>query len=43
VGILSWLALGLGYLWQWFNTERRSWTDLASDSVTVRVQDKADQ
>ncbi|TDT43054.1 putative RDD family membrane protein YckC [Halospina denitrificans] len=41
VGILSWLALGLGYLWQWFDTGRRSWTDLASDSVTVLVSPRA--
>ena len=37
VGIVSWLALGLGYLWQWLDTGRRSWTDMASDSVTVLV------
>ena len=41
VGILSWLALGLGYLWQWFDAGRRSWTDLASDSVTVLVSQRA--
>lgn len=37
VGLLSWLALGLGYLWQWIDARRRSWTDIASDSVTVLV------
>jgi uncharacterized RDD family membrane protein YckC len=41
VGILSWLTLGLGYLWQCFETGRRSWTDLASDSVTVLVNRRA--
>lgn len=42
-GILSWSLLGLGYLWQLVNRDRRSWTDLASDSVTVHVKEKPRQ
>lgn len=43
VGLLSWLTLGLGYLWQLTNSARKSWTDLASDSVTVFVDPKERQ
>ena len=37
VAILSWLALGLGYLWTLVDKRKRSWHDLYSDSVIVRL------
>ena len=37
MGILSWSALGLGYLWQLIHQHRRSWTDLGSNSVTLFI------
>ena len=36
--LLSWLALGLGFLWVWIDSERRAWHDLASDTRLVLVE-----
>ncbi|MDX5378684.1 MAG: RDD family protein, partial [Halomonas sp.] len=36
--LVAWLSLaafGLGYLWVLFDTERRSWPDIASDTRVV--------
>ncbi|TBU77565.1 hypothetical protein DNK06_14695 [Pseudomonas daroniae] len=41
VAILSWLALGLGYLWIVFDKQKRSWHDLYSDSLVVRLPKNA--
>lgn len=35
VAWLSFVALGLGYLWVLFDTERRSWPDIVSGTRTV--------
>ncbi|MCK2183982.1 RDD family protein [Halomonas getboli] len=35
VGALAFLPLGLGHLWVLFDTERRSWSDLASGTRVV--------
>lgn len=34
--IASFLTLGLGYYWIWFDPHRRSWSDLLSSSYIVR-------
>ncbi|TBU78243.1 RDD family protein [Phytopseudomonas daroniae] len=41
VAILSWLTLGLGYLWIVFDKQKRSWHDLYSDSLVVRLPKNA--
>jgi uncharacterized RDD family membrane protein YckC len=35
VAILSWLALGAGFLWSLVDPQRRTWHDIASDTVLV--------
>lgn len=37
VGLLSLAAFGLGFVWVLFDRERRSWHELASDTLTVRL------
>lgn len=37
LGVASWLAGGLGFLWQLFDKNSLTWTDRFSDSVTVRI------
>lgn len=34
--IISWLALGLGFIWALFDKERRTWHDMASNTKLVR-------
>jgi uncharacterized RDD family membrane protein YckC len=36
-GLLSWLCLGLGYWVALFNAEKRSWSDMLSNSVAVQL------
>ena len=36
VSILSAAALGLGFTWALFNRERRTWHDLAADTIVIR-------
>ena len=36
----SFLTLGLGYYWIWFDPQRRSWPDIFSDSYVVRYAKK---
>ncbi len=33
----SWLACGLGFLWMLWDKERRTWHDMYSDSMVVRL------
>ncbi len=40
-GGLSWATFGLGWLWQWLDPQRRSWTDRLSRSRTVQLPKKA--
>ncbi|MDX1589352.1 MAG: RDD family protein [Oleiphilaceae bacterium] len=37
LGIASWLAVGIGYIWVLFDKNKLTWTDRFSDSVTVRI------
>lgn len=37
MGIISWLALGLGHLWPMFDREKRSWQCIFSNSELVRI------
>jgi len=37
VATLSWLCLGLGFFWSLWDKKQRSWHDLYSDSVLVRL------
>ena len=34
--LVSFLCLGLGYFWIWFDKDRRSWSDIVSNSYIVR-------
>lgn len=34
--LLGFAPLGLGYFWIWFDRDRRSWSDILSDSGVVR-------
>ena len=36
VSLLSAAALGLGFVWALFNRERRTWHDLAADTIVIR-------
>lgn len=36
--MVSWLALGLGFLWIWVDRDRMSWHDRYSNSVLVLVK-----
>lgn len=35
VAILSWLCLGLGFLWQWLSKDKLSWHDLMSGTQLI--------
>jgi len=35
VAIISWLTLGMGYLWILFNPQRKSWHDIASGTHLI--------
>ena len=37
VSIVSWLALGLGFIWALFDNEKRTWHDIASKTKLVRI------
>lgn len=37
MGWVSWLALGIGYLWMLFDRDRKAWTDRFSNSRMVRI------
>jgi uncharacterized RDD family membrane protein YckC len=37
MGIVSWLALGLGHLWPLFDNRKRSWQCIFSDTELVRI------
>jgi len=37
MGIASWLALGLGHLWPLFDTQKRSWQCIFSETELVRI------
>lgn len=37
VAIASWLCLGLGFLWALGNRQRKTWHDIYSESVLVRL------
>ena len=38
-GLASFLALGLGFFWMWFDRDRMTWSDRLSHSVVVRTRD----
>lgn len=40
-GLLSWGCLGLGYLWLFFNHEKRTWPDLLSGTEVVVIPKKS--
>ncbi|MDR9468222.1 RDD family protein [Marinospirillum sp.] len=40
-GLLSWGCLGLGYLWLFFDREKRTWPDLLSGTQVVVIPKKA--
>lgn len=35
--VLSWLPLGLGFIWILFNKDRKAWHDILSQTVVMRV------
>jgi uncharacterized RDD family membrane protein YckC len=35
VAIMSWLCLGLGFLWQWLSKDKLSWHDLLSGTQLI--------
>lgn len=35
VAIASWLAFGLGFIWSLFDKQRRTWHDIASQSILI--------
>jgi len=37
MGIVSWLAFGIGHLWPLFDAKRRSWQCIFSESELVRI------
>lgn len=37
LALLSWAAAGLGFVWSLFDPERRTWHDLGSRTVLVRL------
>ncbi len=37
MGWVSWLALGIGYLWVLFDRDRKAWTDRFSNSRMIRI------
>lgn len=40
MGGISWLALGLGHLWPFFDQEKRSWQCIFSDTELVKIPKK---
>lgn len=42
VSLLSWLALGIGYLWVYTNKERLAWNDIASKTRLRRISKISD-
>ena len=36
--MLSWLAVGLGYLWSLYDPQRRSWHDIATGCVLIDLR-----
>jgi len=36
VALLSWTALGMGFLWSLFDGKKRTWHDMASNSVLLQ-------
>ena len=38
VAMISWAALGLGFLWSLFHPQRRSWHDIASNCVLIDLR-----
>ena len=38
VSIISWLALGLGFIWSLFDKQKRTWHDIASKTQLTRIQ-----
>ena len=38
VAIISWLAFGLGFLWSLWDTQKRTWHDIASNTKLIRIQ-----
>lgn len=43
VAVLSWLVLGLGFLWVLVDPEKRAWHDLASGTRLVLTDPRADR
>lgn len=37
VAIISWLAVGLGFLWAGFDSEKRTWHDMASGTRLIKL------
>lgn len=37
VAMISWLAGGFGFLWIWFDREKRAWHDIASGTRLVKL------
>lgn len=38
-GMASFAALGLGFVWMWFDRDRMTWSDRLSGSIIVRIRD----
>ncbi len=38
-GMVSFMALGLGFFWMWFDRDGMTWSDRLSGSVVVRTRD----
>lgn len=38
-GLAGFAALGLGFIWMWFDRDRMTWSDRLSRSVVVRTRD----
>ncbi|UVE16818.1 RDD family protein [Pseudomonas sp. LS44] len=41
LAILSWLCVGLGFLWILWDKQKRSWHDIYSDSIVVQLPKSA--
>ena len=35
--IVSWLPFGLGYIWSMFDTKKRTWHDIVSKTLLIRI------
>jgi len=40
VAIVSWLILGMGFLWSLFDKEKRTWHDMLSDTKLIQLSKK---